>query len=431
MVLAAALALGGGRRATKASAMSPARRQTWSPRSPASSARSSTRPIAAGGRPASSAMSDNGGSGRQSVLTGRPFVQSTWSNRGPSSFKPGASPRRPGDPDSSYLIHKLEGSAGHRRAAHASHHRPLPHRRPDSASSAAGSSMARATTRRPDRDAISFAAHCSCSRSSALTVPAASAQTPAAEEEDPDLEVNVVAARLQSGGAAHEPAAAQGQVRVPHDAPLRAAARRGRLRRPASKTSSASTRARRSVSSCATGCSGARRSASTAPPIGPSSSSASTTSRASSRSRSASGSWGSIDGTNNFSDSYSPALGVIVSRELGTHGAVYARPDLGEQHQSRAVRAGRRQRTRSCSAWARGCASGPTVYVTAEVAPRLCWLRRPAMRCQLRRREARRRPRLRASTSPTASGRRWRQMARGGTANDDWYIGFNISRKFY
>jgi hypothetical protein len=23
------------------------------------------------------------------------------------------------------------------------------------------------------------------------------------------------------------------------------------------------------------------------------------------------------------------------------------------------------------------------------------------------------------------------QIARGGTSNDDWYIGFNITRKFY
>jgi len=35
------------------------------------------------------------------------------------------------------------------------------------------------------------------------------------------------------------------------------------------------------------------------------------------------GVWGSVDGTNNFRDSYSPALGVVLSRELGEFGAVY------------------------------------------------------------------------------------------------------------
>jgi len=34
----------------------------------------------------------------------------------------------------------------------------------------------------------------------------------------------------------------------------------------------------------------------------------------------------SIDGTNNFRDSYSPALGVVVSHEIGTLGALYVEP---------------------------------------------------------------------------------------------------------
>jgi hypothetical protein len=38
------------------------------------------------------------------------------------------------------------------------------------------------------------------------------------------------------------------------------------------------------------------------------------------------GIWASMDGTNNFRDSYSPALGVVLSRELGDKGAIYAEP---------------------------------------------------------------------------------------------------------
>src|SRR5688500_5147042 len=34
----------------------------------------------------------------------------------------------------------------------------------------------------------------------------------------------------------------------------------------------------------------------------------------------------SIDGTNNFRDSYSPALGVAISRALGSRGAIYVEP---------------------------------------------------------------------------------------------------------
>ena len=33
-----------------------------------------------------------------------------------------------------------------------------------------------------------------------------------------------------------------------------------------------------------------------------------------------------MDGTDNFSDSYSPALGVVLSRELGSYGALYFEP---------------------------------------------------------------------------------------------------------
>ncbi len=34
----------------------------------------------------------------------------------------------------------------------------------------------------------------------------------------------------------------------------------------------------------------------------------------------------SVDGTNNFRDSYSPGVQLVLSRELGDHGAVYAAP---------------------------------------------------------------------------------------------------------
>src|SRR6187200_2890870 len=35
---------------------------------------------------------------------------------------------------------------------------------------------------------------------------------------------------------------------------------------------------------------------------------------------------GAVEGTNNFRDSYSPALGAVISRELGRHGSLYAHP---------------------------------------------------------------------------------------------------------
>ena len=51
-----------------------------------------------------------------------------------------------------------------------------------------------------------------------------------------------------------------------------------------------------------------------------------------------------IDGTDNFTDSYSPAIGVIVSRTIGEVAALVFRADLGEQHQCAAREPRRPQR---------------------------------------------------------------------------------------
>ena len=71
----------------------------------------------------------------------------------------------------------------------------------------------------------------------------------------------------------------------------------------------------------------------------------------------------SIDGTNNFTDSYTPALGVVVSRELGDYGARLPRADLGEQLEPAAVASWSTTTTRSWSASAPASASGrPSIW---------------------------------------------------------------------
>ena len=141
------------------------------------------------------------------------------------------------------------------------------------------------------------------------------------------------------------------------------------------------------------------------------------------------GAWGSIDGTNNFRDSYSPALGVILSRELGEHGAVYAEPiwvnntnaepsELVDDNSTLMLGLGTRLRLR------------PTVYVTAEVSPRLAGYA-PGDRSSASASRSASAATPSPSTSRTASGRRWRRWRAAGRRYDDWYIGFNIARKFY
>jgi hypothetical protein len=80
--------------------------------------------------------------------------------------------------------------------------------------------------------------------------------------------------------------------------------------------------------------------------------------------------WASIDGTNNFRDSYSPALGAILTREFGEHGAIHLEPiwvnntnqrpsEIVDDNDTFLLGVGGRIRIR------------PTVYIVAEVVPRV------------------------------------------------------------
>ena len=135
----------------------------------------------------------------------------------------------------------------------------------------------------------------------------------------------------------------------------------------------------------------------------------------------------SVDGTNNFRDSYSPAIGVAMSRELGDHGAVYVEPifvsnsnldDLpGEDNSTFLVGIGARLRIR------------PTVYLTGEFNPRAGYA--PGTHQGSFAIEKRAGGHVFQFNFSNGFGNTMGQIARGGTASDDWYLGFNISRKFY
>jgi hypothetical protein len=129
------------------------------------------------------------------------------------------------------------------------------------------------------------------------------------------------------------------------------------------------------------------------------------------------GLWASADGTNNFRDSYSPALGVILSRELGEQGAVYAEP-MWVNNTTLMLGLGARLRVR------------PTVYVTAEISPRLTGYA-PGDALASIGLEKRAGGHAFSINFSNGFGTTMAQVARGGTSFDDWYIGFNIARKFY
>ena len=89
----------------------------------------------------------------------------------------------------------------------------------------------------------------------------------------------------------------------------------------------------------------------------------------------------SIDGTNNFRDSYSPALGVAISRTLGSRGAVYVEPIWVNNSNPEPRGAGRRQQhgpdrrsPRGCACarrstwWAKSCRASPATILASRTA---------------------------------------------------------------
>lgn len=137
----------------------------------------------------------------------------------------------------------------------------------------------------------------------------------------------------------------------------------------------------------------------------------------------------SIDGTNNFEDSYSPALGAIVSRRFGERAAVYVEPiwvnnsnpspkELVDDNDTFVLGLGARVRIR------------PTVYLVGEWAPRVAGFDPGAHHGSfaIEKRAGGHLFQLNFSNSfATTMG----QIARGGFTSTDWYMGFNISRKFF
>ena len=138
----------------------------------------------------------------------------------------------------------------------------------------------------------------------------------------------------------------------------------------------------------------------------------------------------SVEGTNNFRDQYSPSLGGAVSYTFGNAGAVYAEPIW--VHNSNLVPSvftnpdtdtfmvglGARFRIR------------PTVYVVAEVTPRVSGYDDNTHQASFAV-EKRAGGHVFQLNFSNGLGTTMAQIARGGTSSEDWYIGFNLSRKFF
>jgi hypothetical protein len=134
------------------------------------------------------------------------------------------------------------------------------------------------------------------------------------------------------------------------------------------------------------------------------------------------------EGTNNFRDKYSPSVGALISRTFGRHGAVYLEPmwvnntntlpsEVVDDNNTVMVGIGGRVRIR------------PTVYLVAEAAPHFGY--RPDVTHASFAIEKRVGGHAFQINFSNGFGTTMAQTARGGVSNDNWYIGFNISRKFF
>jgi len=134
------------------------------------------------------------------------------------------------------------------------------------------------------------------------------------------------------------------------------------------------------------------------------------------------------DGTNNFRDSYSPGVGLVLSREIGRVGAVYVEPtwinntntlpsELADDNDTVLIGLGGRVRV------------SRRTYLVLEAAPRVSGFdpggTHVAFGVEMRAGGHAFQLNFSRGLATTMG-----QIARGGTT-DDWFIGFNISRKFW
>jgi hypothetical protein len=142
-----------------------------------------------------------------------------------------------------------------------------------------------------------------------------------------------------------------------------------------------------------------------------------------------------IDGTNNFRDRYTPALGAVISRTHREWLALYLEPmwvhnarlrppdgvvdvDADQDDDSFLLGLGTRVRVR------------PTVYLVFEGAPRLAG-HDPLTGQMSAGIEKRAGGHMFQLTFSNGFGTTIGQLARGARNNEDWHLGFSISRKFF
>jgi hypothetical protein len=134
-----------------------------------------------------------------------------------------------------------------------------------------------------------------------------------------------------------------------------------------------------------------------------------------------------VDGTDNFTEEYSPGIAIVLSRELGERGAIYLQPSFvnntaftANADEDYTVMAGIGARLRL----------GRNSYVFAEGSPRIAGNDQGVNMISFGF-EQRYGGHVFQLNVSNGFGTTLAQVARGGTGGDNWYLGFNLARKFF
>ncbi len=137
-----------------------------------------------------------------------------------------------------------------------------------------------------------------------------------------------------------------------------------------------------------------------------------------------------VDGTDNFRESYSPAIGAVISHPIGERGALYAEPVW--VNNSNPLPAGLQvdENSTLMLGLAARLMVRPATYLIVEASPRLAGYApgRPLMTIGLEKLVGGHAFQVNVSNG---FGTTFAQIARGGASFSDWHLGFSISRKFY
>ena len=139
---------------------------------------------------------------------------------------------------------------------------------------------------------------------------------------------------------------------------------------------------------------------------------------------------GAVEGANNFSEAFGGAVGAVVSRRLGARGVLYVQPIGVFNANPDADANGQSDHTMLLGIGGRLRLGNSRVYLVAEAAPQVAGYNLGVDHVSVGI-EKRAGGHMFQFTVANSLGTTLRQIARGGVNSDDWYVGFNLTRRFF